>query len=109
MLAFRIPEAERDALQRFAVEEHDGNMSAALRDILNWFFLAGKQGAESPLSPEEQRRLFLPPEDRSELDWWRQVFACRFLGDNLPAPGSPLYGMRLRLFEETVDGLKEYR
>ena len=36
-------------------------------------------------------------QDQIELDWWRRVFACRFDRDNLPLPGVPLYGLRLRI------------
>lgn len=38
------------------------------------------------------------------LDWWEHDFSCRFRSENLPRPGSALYGRRFVLMEETEDG-----
>lgn len=37
--------------------------------------------------------------DERELEWWRRVFACRFVPDSLPKVGTPLYGYRLKVVE----------
>jgi hypothetical protein len=42
--------------------------------------------------------------DAAELAWRRQVFACRFQVDNLPRPGTALYGTRLRIYVDTPTG-----
>lgn len=42
--------------------------------------------------------------DEAELEWWRRVFACRFQADNLPRPGTALYGHRLTLMVREPDG-----
>lgn len=46
-------------------------------------------------------------EDEAELEWWRKNFTCRFGPDNLPTPGTPLYGRRFVLMENVRGELQE--